>query len=119
MKLTSDSIISIDATGKSLGRLASEIALKLQGKHLPGFRRNAILGPKIRVINLKRVRFTGKKFSKKIFYRHTGYIGHLRKEKLSALWEKKPQEVLRHAVKGMLPKNKLRPRMLKRLLIEL
>lgn len=119
MQQSSESIKSIDASGKSLGRLASEVAMHLMGKHNPAFRRNIIAGPRVRVVNLRRVRFTGRKLLQKTYYRHTGYIGHLKEEKLRMLWEKKPAEVLRRAVSGMLPKNKLRRRMLKRLEIEL
>ncbi len=119
MKANQDSKIIIDASGKSFGRLASLVATKLQGKDNPFFVRNRVIGPKVKVINLGRIKFTGKKFSKKVYYRHTGYIGHLKAEKLSFLWQKKPKEVFRRAVSGMLPKNKLRKRYLKRLEVEL
>jgi large subunit ribosomal protein L13 len=119
MEPTRETIVAIDASGKSFGRLASEVAVKLRGKDAPAFSRHALTGPRVRVLNLRRVRFTGKKLSKKVVYRHTGYIGHLRKEKFAALWARKPAEVFRRTVAGMLPRNKLRPRMLKRLEIEL
>lgn len=111
--------VTIDAAGKSLGRLASVIAQKLTGKESVSYRRNIIAGSRITVINLRQVVFSGKKMRQKIYRRHTGYIGHLKEEGLANLWRRRPQEVLRRAVSGMLPKNKLRDRMLKRLKIEL
>lgn len=119
MKATQEPIVSIDASGKPLGRLASEVAARLQGKDNPAFSRNVLAAPRIRIINLRQVKFTGRKLAKKRFYRHTGYIGHLKTETLSALWKKNPAEVLKRTVAGMLPKNTLRQRMLKRLEIEL
>lgn len=119
MKANRESTITIDASGKSFGRLASLVAVKLQGKDTAAFARNAITGPRIRITNLRQVKFTGKKIAKKVLYRHTGYIGHLREEKLSALWAKNPAEVFKRTVAGMLPKNKMRPRFLKRVGIEL
>jgi large subunit ribosomal protein L13 len=119
MRAPSDHKIStIDAVGKPLGRLASITAQKLMGKESPSYVRNKISGGRVRIINLKQAAFSGKKMRQKIYYRHTGYIGHLKEEKLAHLWKNKPQEVFRRAVCGMLPKNKLRNRMLKRLEIK-
>lgn len=111
--------VHIDAAGKSFGRLASEVATILMGKRTPAYVRNVVRGPRVEVINLRQVKFTGRKFAQKVYYRHTGYIGHLREEKLRDLWERRPIEVFRKTVGGMLPKNKLRDVMLKRLDIEL
>lgn len=107
--------ITIDASGHAPGRLASEIARLLQGKHSAAYERHILNAPKITVINAAKMRFTGKKFRQKIYYRHTGYIGHLKETKLDALFRKDPALVLRRAVAGMLPKNKLRARRLKNL----
>jgi large subunit ribosomal protein L13 len=113
--LSDNQISTIDAAGKPLGRLASIAAQKLMGKENPFYARNKISGGRVRIINLKQAVFSGKKMRQKIYYRHTGYIGHLKEEKLAHLWKNKPQEVFRRTIYGMLPKNKLRNRMLKRL----
>lgn len=118
MKNTGEFLITIDAEGKPFGRLASDVAIKLQGKQSTAFRRNALTDFRVRVVRLRRVKFTGKKIAQKTLFRHTGYIGHLKEEKLAELWERKPEDVFRKAVAGMLPDNKLRRRMLKRLEIE-
>jgi len=106
---------TIDASGKAMGRVASEVARLLQAKHLPSYERHVLNAPKITVINVAKMKFTGKKFRQKVYYRHTGYIGHLKENKLSALFAKDPAGVLRRAVAGMLPKNKLRAKRLKQL----
>lgn len=109
--------VELDATGKSLGRLASEIAKILMGKHQPTFEYRLSGDSYVVVKNLEKLRFTGKKWDKKIYYRHTGYLGHLKETKLKELWQKNPSLVLKKAVLGMLPKNKLRSRRIKRLII--
>ncbi len=106
---------TIDATNQVLGRLASQIAILLQGKHKPNFKPHLDQGDIVVVKNVDKIRVTGKKMSQKIYYRHSGYLGSLKATKLEELMVKKPEEVLRKAVLGMLPKNKLRAKMIKRL----
>jgi large subunit ribosomal protein L13 len=109
----------IDAEGKSLGRLASQIAVLLRGKHKQDFAPYKDTGDFVTVKNVNKLKFTGKKFENKIYYRHTGYLGGLKKTTLKELYIKKgPKEILRKAVMGMLPKNKLRARQIKRLRFE-
>ncbi len=110
---------TIDATNKAFGRLASEIAVILQGK------KNAKYMPRVEgedsvvVKNIAQAKITGKKLTQKKYYRHTTQIGHLKEKTLKQILEKKgAREILRHAVMGMLPKNRLRIRRIKRLVIE-
>ena len=105
----------VDAKGKVLGRLASEIAKILMGKHKVYFQRDVDCGDFVVVINAEKVRVTGKKLEQKIYYRHSGYPGGLKEIPLKRMLEEKPEEVIRLAVKRMLPKNRLGHRMLKRL----
>ena len=107
----------VDAADKILGRLASQIAIRLRGKHKPIFTPHADTGDFIVVINADKVALTGSKWDKKIYYRHTGYVGGLKQISARKLLEKKPDEVLRLAVKRMLPKNSLGRRQLKKLKI--
>lgn len=109
---------TIDATSKVLGRLATEIAVLLRGKNKPDFKPYKDMGDFVVVKNIKKIKFTGKKFEKKVYYGHTGYIGHLKEVRLNELFKKNPKEVLKKAVFGMLPKNKLRAKQIKRLKIE-
>ncbi len=105
----------VDATGKTLGRLATEIAKVLMGKHKPTYTPHVDGGDFVVVINAEKVFVTGKKLTDKIYYKHTGYMGHLKETTLKEMLEKKPEEVIRLAVRGMLPKNKLRDKRMKRL----
>ncbi|RUM42075.1 MAG: 50S ribosomal protein L13 [Desulfurobacterium sp.] len=105
----------VDAAGKTLGRLASEIAKILMGKHKPTYTPHVDNGDFIVVVNAEKIHVTGKKLDKKIYYKHTGYMGHLKETTLREMLQKKPEEVIRLAVRGMLPKNKLRDRRMKRL----
>ena len=105
----------VDATGKTLGRLASEIAKILIGKHKPTYTPHVDNGDFVVVINADKIHVTGKKLDKKVYYKHTGYMGHLKETTLREMLQKKPEEVIRLAVRGMLPKNKLRDRRMKRL----
>ena len=105
----------VNAENKILGRLAAQIAMRLRGKHKPIFTPHADTGDFIVVINAEKVALTGKKWSNKIYYRHSGYIGGLKQISAKKLLEKKPEDVLRFAVKGMLPKNSLGRRQLKKL----
>jgi len=107
----------VNAENKILGRLATQIAMRLRGKHKPIFTPHADTGDFIVVINAEKVSLTGKKWDKKIYYRHSGYIGGLKEISAKKLLEKKPEDVLRFAVKGMLPKNSLGRRQLKKLKI--
>jgi large subunit ribosomal protein L13 len=105
----------VDATGKTLGRLASELAARLRGKHKPVFTPHVDTGDHIVVVNASRIKVTGKKMTDKIYYRHTGYIGSLKAVPLGKLMEKAPEEALTLAVKGMLPKNPLGRAMMRKL----
>lgn len=110
-------IHKIDATDKVLGRLSTEIALILRGKNKPTFQPHIDAGDIVEVSNASKIKFTGKKFDDKSFKHHTGYIGGLKETKLSDMWEKDPAQVLKRSVYYMLPKNRLRKSMLKRLKI--
>ena len=108
----------IDATGKILGRLASEIVILLRGKHRPDFLPYKDMGDFVTVKNVGKIKVTGKKMEQKIYFRHSEYLGGLKEIPLKTLFKTNPAEVLKKAVFGMLPKNKLRARMIKRLKIE-
>jgi large subunit ribosomal protein L13 len=110
---------TIDATDRPLGRLAVEIVGLLRGKHKEDFMPNKDAGDFVIIKNFKKIKFTGKKMDQKIYYRHSGYLGGLKETPLSKLFEENPVEVLKKAVWGMLPKNKLRPEQIKRLKVEL
>lgn len=105
----------IDAKDKVLGRLASQIAQLLMGKHKPYFTRHLDCGDFVVVINAKEVKVTGRKERQKIYYRHSGYPGALKETPLWQMREKHPERVIIKAVTGMLPKNKLKDQMLVRL----
>jgi len=107
----------IDASDEILGKLATRVARLLSGKHKPMFARNMDVGDFVVVINASKVRFSGNKMKQKTYYHHSGYPGGLRSEKLEDLMEKYPERVIENAVKGMLPRNKLNARMMKRLRI--
>ena len=97
----------IDAEGKILGRLASEIARRLRGKHKPEYTPHVDTGDYIVVINAEKIGVTGNKLEDKIYYRHTGYIGNLKEINLGKLLAEHPERVIENAVKGMLPRNSL------------
>ncbi|HGX93967.1 MAG TPA: 50S ribosomal protein L13 [Candidatus Tenderia sp.] len=97
----------VDAEGKTLGRLASEIARRLRGKHKAEYTPHVDTGDYIVVVNAEKVRVTGNKAKGKIYYRHTGYIGNLKSASFEKMIAKAPEEVLKLAVKGMLPKGPL------------
>lgn len=107
----------VDAKDMILGRLASQIAVRLRGKHKPIFTPHADTGDFVVVINADQVALTGNKWDKKMYYRHTGYLGGLKQISARKLLEKKPDQVLYMAVKRMLPKNSLGRRQLKKLKI--
>ena len=97
----------VDANGKTLGRLATEIARRLRGKHKPEYTPHVDTGDYIVVINAEKIHTTGNKLADKMYYRHTGYIGNMKSISLAKLLQKAPEQVLQTAVKGMLPKNPL------------
>ncbi len=105
----------IDAEGKTLGRLASKIAVLLRGKHKPYFSPFLDVGDFVVVVNAEKIRVTGKKLREKLYRFHSGYLGNLREFTLEEMIKKKPQEVIREAVWGMLPKNRLGRKLLKKL----
>ena len=107
----------IDATDVVLGRLASKVAHMLKGKHKPQYQPHTDEGDYIIVINAKKIRVTGNKLSDKIYYKHTGYIGNMKETSLGKMLDKKPDFVIKNAVKGMLPKNPLGRSMIKKLKI--
>jgi len=105
----------VDAKGKTLGRLATELASRLRGKHKPEFTPHVDTGDHIVVINAGQIRVTGNKLRDKMYYRHTGYIGNLKSVNLQKMMDDTPERVLTLAVKGMLPKNPLGRSMLSKL----
>lgn len=107
----------VNIEGKILGRTATDIAQLLMGKGKPYFTANLDCGDYVVVINASFVKVTGKKEQKKVYTRYSGYPGGLRKITLQEYRQRKPEEIIRHAVSGMLPKNKLRASMLKRLYV--
>jgi len=97
----------VDASGKTLGRLASQIAMRLRGKHKPEFTPHVDCGDHIVVINAEKVAVTGNKRADKFVYRHSGYPGGLRQRSVGEMLEKQPDRLVEKAIKGMLPKNRL------------
>jgi len=111
-------IHTIDATNKVLGRLATKIAVLLLGKDKPNFDPSKDMGDFVIIKNVDKLIITGKKLEQKKYYRHSGYLGHLKEIPLKKLFKEKPKEVLKKAVYGMLPKTRLRAKMIKRLKFE-
>ncbi len=109
---------SFDASKEILGRLATQVATILQGKHRADYTPNKAGKDRVFITNAGQIKVTGKKEEGKIYYKHTGYIGHLKERTLREMREKNPTEILRKAVYNMLPKNKLRAKRMKRLKIE-
>jgi large subunit ribosomal protein L13 len=107
----------VDVGGKILGREASKIAQLLMGKSKPNFVRNLDVGDYVVVINSKKIKVTGNKENLKKYFRHSGYPGGFKAETFSNLLQRKPQEIIKHAVSGMLPQNRLKKSMLKRLYV--
>jgi len=105
----------VDAQNKTLGRLSTEIASRLRGKHKPIYTPHVDTGDYIVVVNASKIRVTGNKMTDKIYYKHTGYIGNLKSENLETMLEKYPEKVLMKSVRGMLPKSKLGRAMIKKL----
>jgi large subunit ribosomal protein L13 len=111
-------IHTIDATGKVLGRLATQIAILLRGKHKKNFQPHLDIGDFVIVKNVDKIKFTGRKLLQKKYHRHSGYPGGIKEIPLEKLFKQNPGKVLKMAVWGMLPKNKLRRKQIKRLRIE-
>ncbi len=105
----------VSARGKILGRLAAQVAAVLRGKHKPGFTPHVDCGDFVIVVDAERVKLTGNKAEDKIRYWHTGYPGHLKSANYGTLLEKEPEEVMRRAIRGMLPHNRLGRKMLSKL----
>jgi len=105
----------IDATGKTLGRLSTEIARRLRGKHKPEYTPHVDTGDYIVVINAENIRVTGNKMQNKMYHRYTGYIGNLKSISLAKLLKHAPERVLKSSVKGMLPRNSLGRKMFSKL----
>jgi large subunit ribosomal protein L13 len=105
----------IDATGQTLGRLASNIALRLKGKHKADYSPHVDMGDHIVVVNAEKIRVTGRKLSDKIYYHHTGAIGGIKSVHLDKLLKEHPERAIEFAVKGMLPKTILGRRMFRKL----
>ena len=105
----------VDAQNKVLGRLATQIAMRLRGKHKPEYTPHVDTGDFIVVVNASKLRVTGRKTERKVYYRHTGYPGGLKETNFAKLQTKKPERVLQLAVKGMLPKGPLGYAMLRKL----
>ncbi|MCR5733569.1 MAG: 50S ribosomal protein L13 [Lachnospiraceae bacterium] len=107
----------VDATGYTLGRLASEVAKVLRGKNKPVFTPHADTGDCVIVVNAENISVTGKKLDDKIYYRHSEYVGGLKSETLRQKMDKNPAQVIEHAVRGMLPKGPLGNKMYKKLFV--
>ena len=111
-------MIQIDAANQPLGRLASRIASILRGKTNPKFQPYKLSNEKVIVGNVGKIKFTGRKLEQKKYFHYSGYPGGLREKKMGEVFKKNPAEVLRRAVLGMLPKNRLRKEMIKNLIIK-
>lgn len=105
----------VDATGKTLGRLSTEIARRLRGKHKPEYTPHVDTGDYVVVVNAGKIRVTGNKLKDKLYHRHTGYIGNLKTIPLDKLLEQTPERALQYAVKGMMPRGPLGRKMLSKL----
>src|SRR3990167_2299687 len=107
----------VDAKNKVLGRLSSQVAKILMGKHKPTWQPHIDTGDNVIIINAAKVAVTGRKEEQKLYYRYSGYPGGLKTENLAALRQRKPEAIIYHAIKGMLPKNRLGAAMLKKLYV--
>ncbi len=105
----------VDAEGKTLGRLATEVARILRGKHKPIYTPHVDTGDFVIIVNAEKIRVTGKRLDQKMYYRHSGYMGGLKETSLRTMLDKHPERVLQLAVKGMMPKNRLGRKMYKKL----
>ena len=107
--------VLVDAKDKVLGRLAADVASILRGKTKPTYTPHTDVGDFVVVINAEKVKLTGRKLEQKVYYRHSGYVGGIKSRTARQVMEKNPEEIIRHAVKGMLPKNSLGRSMFKKL----
>jgi large subunit ribosomal protein L13 len=107
--------IVVDAENQVLGRLATQIAIRLRGKHLPHFSPHVDLGDFVVVVNADKVRLTGNKWDQKVYYRHSGYMGGVKETGARKLSQENPERMIRLAVWGMLPKNRLGRKLIKKL----
>ncbi|MDY6909595.1 MAG: 50S ribosomal protein L13 [Thermodesulfobacteriota bacterium] len=107
--------ILVDAEGQVLGRLASQIAMRLRGKHLPTFTPHVDTGDFVVVINAEKVRMTGRKWDQKVYYRHSGHMGGIKATPARKMNREHPERLIHLAVRGMLPKNRLGRSLLKKL----
>ena len=107
----------VDAEGKNLGRLCTEIARVLRGKHKPAFVPHEDMGDYVIVVNAEKISVTGKKLDQKIYYHHSDYVGGMKETDLKTMLSKHPERVIEHAVKGMLPKGPLGRQMYKKLFV--
>tara|TARA_A100001037_G_C15127777_1_gene627129 strand:- start:145 stop:576 length:432 start_codon:yes stop_codon:yes gene_type:complete len=107
--------VVVDADGQTLGRLATEVAIRLRGKHKPEYTPHIDTGDYVVVLNAEKVRVTGNKRQKKMYYKHSGYPGGIKSISFEHLQEKRPAEIIEKAVRGMLPKNRLGRAMFKKL----
>jgi large subunit ribosomal protein L13 len=105
----------VDASGQTLGRLASEVARIVRGKHKPIYSPSVDAGDYVIVINAEKIYVTGRKLDQKVYYRHSGYPGGLKEVSLRRMLEEHPTRVVEHAVRGMLPKNRLGRKMIRKL----
>ena len=105
----------VDAAGQNLGRLSSQIAHVLRGKHKPTFSPSVDTGDYVIVVNADKIEVTGRKLDQKVYVRHSGYLGHRKEIKMKDMLSKKPEFILTHAIKGMLPKNNLGRKMFDKL----
>ena len=105
----------VDASGQTLGRLATRIATLLEGKHKPTYSPHIDVGDHVVVVNAQQIKVTGNKLAQKRYYRHSNYPGGLKEESLEALLARKPEAVIERAVKGMLPQNRIGRAMIKKL----
>lgn len=105
----------VDATNKTLGRLATEVASRLRGKHKPTYTPHMDTGDNIIIVNAEKIKVTGNKLADKFYYHHTGYVGNLKSISLGKQLQQHPERVLESAIKGMLPKNPLGRAMFKKL----
>ncbi|MCT4605173.1 MAG: 50S ribosomal protein L13 [Marinisporobacter sp.] len=105
----------VDAEGKTLGRLASQVASILRGKNKPTYTPHVDTGDNVIIINAEKVEVTGKKMDQKMYRHHTGYVGHMKEMTYKQLLQKHPERIIEFAVKGMLPKNSLGRQMFKKL----
>jgi large subunit ribosomal protein L13 len=109
--------VLVDAENRVLGRLATQVAMRLRGKHLPHFTPHVDVGDFVVVVNAEKIRLTGRKWGQKTYYRHSGYMSGLKTTTARKMNQEKPEQMIRLAVRGMLPKNRLGRSLLRKLKI--